>query len=234
MKNTTLGILAASAAFLAAGSAQAYNKVEVFNPAHFPAVVTVKYSACRSDTFTVPAATPAGAGSAKAASSRGGCLLTTVSAKLSGSNYTITDYSSSGTAVSRFVIRYMGTDGKQNYKIFSDLELANVFDREVANLNSPDGWVKGPSNSRLALAPGVAECREGNIKLNKEVDDLFQKALKERKINPAESKRHKELEQQILARRAANQKDGVITLAECNAMTKLFEAEKAEVIKMGQ
>lgn len=234
MKNTTLKILVSSAAFLAAGSAQAYNNVEVFNPAHYPAVVTVKYSACRSDTFTVPAATPAGAGSAKAGSSRGACLLTTVSAKLSGSNYTITEYSSSGTAVSRFVIRYMGT-GKQNYKIYSDLQLANIFDREVANLNSPDGWVKGPSNKpTITLAPGVEACRAGNIKLNTEIDDMFQKLNRERKITPAENKRYEQLEQQIKARRAENQKDGNITLDECNAMTKLFEAEKAEVIKMGQ
>lgn len=231
MKNTTLGILAASAAFLGASSAEAYDNATVFNAAHHPASVTVKYSACKSDTFTVPAATPAGPGKATAGSSRGACLLTRVSATLSGATYKIADYTSSGTSHSRFVIRYMSNE---NYKIFSDAELRNIFDREANNPNSPEGGFKGTSAKPLALAPGVAECREGNIKLNKEVDDLFQKALKERKINPAESKRHKELEQQILARRAANQKDGVITLAECNAMTKLFEAEKAEVIQMGQ
>jgi hypothetical protein len=234
MKKTILNGIAVGAACFAASSVQAYNNVEVFNPAHFPAAVTVKYSGCRSDTFTVPAATPAGAGSAKAGGNRGACLLTTVSAKLNGSNYTITEYSSSGTAVSRFVIRYMGT-GKENYKVYSDQQLQNIFDREVANLNSPDGWVKGPSTQpTITRAPGVEECRAGNIKLNKEIDDMFQKLNRERKISPAENKRYEALEQQIIARRKANQQDGIVTLAECNAMTKLFESEKAEIIKMGQ
>jgi hypothetical protein len=70
MKNTILKTLAAGAIGLAATSALAYDNATVFNAAHYPVNVEVRYSACRTDSFTVPAATPNGPGKATAGSNR--------------------------------------------------------------------------------------------------------------------------------------------------------------------
>lgn len=237
MKNTPLKVLVASAALFAAGSAAAYNNVDMFNAAHYPATITVNYSGCKSDTFTVAAATANGPGRATAGSSRGACLLTTISATLNGAGYKIADYSSSGTSLSKFVIRYMGKD---SYKIYSDMELQNIFDREAQNPNSPEGGFKTPATRNPLNAPlgspaqkTIAECRAANVNLDKEIDAIYQKANGERKISPVEAKRYQVLESGIRDRRAKLAKDG-FTLDDCHAMTKLYDAEKAEVIKMGQ
>ena len=46
--------LAAGAASVFAIGAHAYDNATVYNNAAYPASVTVKYAACKADTFTVP------------------------------------------------------------------------------------------------------------------------------------------------------------------------------------
>ena len=72
LKLTSLKLLEAITACFAASSALAYDNATVFNAAHYPVGVQVRYSACRTDNFTVPAATPQGPGRVTAGSSRGG------------------------------------------------------------------------------------------------------------------------------------------------------------------
>lgn len=235
MKTITLKLLAAGAACLAASGAQAHDNASIWNAAHYPADVTVRYAACKTDTFTVPAATPAGPGRASASTNRGACLITTVSATLKGRNYKIADYTSSGTSYSRFVIRYMSGE---NYKIYSDAELQNIFDREAKNPNSPEGDFAAPRNPLNAPLGSkaqvtIAECRAGNVKLDAEIDALYIKAKQAGKITPVEAKRYQQMEEAISARRKKLAGDG-FTLADCNTMTQEYEKEKAEVIKMGQ
>lgn len=225
------------AVLLGATSAFALDKASIWNAAHYPAAVTVRYAGCVSDTFTVPAATSQSPGRATAGSNRGGCLITTISATLQGKPYKIADYSSSGAPFSRFVIRYMGGE---NYKIYSDGELQNIFDREATNPSSPEGEFKTPAQVNPLNAPKgsptqltIAACREANVKLDQEIDALFTKAYKERKITSAEEKRYYQLERAIKERRTKLASDG-FTLADCNSMTLEYEKEKAEVIKMAQ
>ncbi len=242
MKNATLKVLAASLISLAATSAFAYDNATVFNAAHYPANVEVRYSGCRTDSFTVPAATPNGPGRATAPSNRGSCLITTVAAALNGATYPIADYASSGTSHSRFLVRFMGPAySKAGYKIYSDWELQNIFDREAANQASPEGTgfnvpaVRNPLNAPLGSPAQVtiAACRAANVKLDGEIDELFRKAFAARKITTAESIRYQRLEEAIRERRRVLASDG-FTLADCNTMTQLYEAEKAEIIKMSQ
>ncbi len=235
MKKTTLRILAAGAACFAVSSALAYDSPVVYNPAHYPVSVIVRYSGCQPDSFAVPAATPQGAGMARASGNRGACLITTVSAAVQGRPFPVVDYTSSGTSHSRFVVRYMNNGG---YKIYSDWELQNIFDREVANPNSPEGPgfnvpnpLNAPKGSPEQLT--IAACRAANVKLDQEIDAIYMKANNERKITSAEAARYAQLEAGIRARRTALASDG-FTLADCNVMTKLYEAEKAEVIQMAK
>lgn len=120
------GIYRAAAAFacLAAMAASAYDKATIENRTTFPASVTVKYAACRSDSFSVPAGTvgkdAVNPGRATAPTRRGGCLITSISASLSGAKHPVTTYTSSGTSYSQFIIQ--GADG--NYRVWSNHELA--------------------------------------------------------------------------------------------------------------
>ena len=223
-------------------NAQAYDNALVYNAAHYPVDVQVRYSACRTDSFTVPAATPQGPGRATAGSSRGSCLITTVAAVLKGAAYPVVDYTSSGTSHSRFLVRFMGPAySKAGYKIYSDWELQNIFDREAANQASPEGSgfnvpaVRNPLNAPLGSPAQVtiAACREANVKLDREIDAIYRDALTKRKITSVESRRYQQLEEGIAARRKVLASDG-FTLADCHTMTQLYEAEKAEVIKMAQ
>ena len=242
MKKTILVIFAASALGLTATAALAYNSATIYNAAHYPVDVQVRYSGCRSDNFSVPAATPAGPGRATASSNRGACLITTVAAVLKGAAYPVADYASSGTSHSRFVVRFMGQAYSQvGYKIFSDWELQNIFDREAGNPASPEGTgfnvpaVRNPLNAPLGSPAqiDIAACRASNVKLDGEIDALFRDAYAKRKITSAEAARYQQLENAIRERRKVLASDG-FTLADCNTMRALYEAEKAEVIAMSK
>ncbi len=242
MKKNILIIFAASTLGLTATSALAHDNATIYNAAHYPADVQVRYSGCKADNFTVPAATPQGPGRATAGSSRGACLITTVAARLNGAQYPIADYSSSGTSQSRFVVRFMGPAySKVGYKIYSELELQNIFDREASNPASPEGTgfnvpaVRNPLNAPLGspAQTNIAACRAANVKLDSEIDALVRDAYAKRKITSDEYARYQRLEADIEKRRKALASDG-FTLADCITMTKLYEAEKAEVIAMSK
>jgi hypothetical protein len=140
MNRTSLRLLAASACLACAASAYAYDRAIIHNNAYYPVNVTIKYAACRSDSFTVPAKarTKGGsAGQATAPTNRGGCLITSITGNMSGQNYRIDPYSSSGTGYSQFYISYSGG----SYKILSQWEVdPNEF---LANNDSPEGDLAG-------------------------------------------------------------------------------------------
>jgi hypothetical protein len=238
MKKTTLRILVAGAACFAVSSALAYDSPVVYNAAHYPVNVIVRYSGCQPDSFAVPAATPQGPGIARAGSNRGACLITTVSAAVQGRSFPVVDYTSSGTSHSRFLVRYQNNGG---YKIFSDWELQNTFDREAQNPASPEGTgfnvphtpnpLNAPQGSPLQAT--IAACRAANVQLDKDIDAIYMKAQSERKITSAEAARYQQLEAGIRARRTLLASDG-FTLADCHTMTKLYDAEKAEVMQMAR
>jgi fructose-specific component phosphotransferase system IIB-like protein len=79
--------------------------------------------------------------------------------------------------------------------------------------------------------PKVAECRAANLKTDKEIDATYSKAKAEGKIVPAEAARFRAMEERIARHRAALARDG-FTLADCQAMAKDYEVEKAAVMKM--
>ena len=146
--NTTLMRLAAGAACLAAAGAYAYDRANVTNRAPWPATVTVKYAACKTDTFTVPGSTKDKTGTATAPTNRGACLITSVSATLQGKSYPVTSYTSSGTSYSLFVIwysspitEYMGGTKPAAYRINSKQELGSgpTWLAAVGSTASPEG-----------------------------------------------------------------------------------------------
>ena len=67
----------------------------------------------------------------------------------------------------------------------------NLFDREAQNKNSPEGEIRSTGNplnapKGSAAQITIAECRAANVLLDKEIDAIYAKASKERKITPAE------------------------------------------------
>jgi len=120
----TIRLAAGALTALVTLSAQAYDRATIENRTTFPASVTVKYAACKSDSFGVPAGTVAKdgitPGRATAPTSRGACLITSISGSLNGAKFPVTTYTSSGTSYSQFILQ--GGDG--NYRIWSNHELA--------------------------------------------------------------------------------------------------------------
>jgi hypothetical protein len=136
MNAVTLKRIAVIAACLAATGAYAYDRAVVTNMAPWPAAVTVKYAACKTDSFTVPASTKDKLGRATAPTNRGACLITSISATVTGKKpYPVTSYSSSGTSYSDFVITYMPP-----YVIKSKHELGDAgWAYTMKNTGSPEG-----------------------------------------------------------------------------------------------
>lgn len=231
---STFKKVAALACLAACAAAQAYDNVTVWNPAHHPVNIAVNYSGCRSDAFTVPAATLAAPGRATAGGSRGGCLLTSVHGQVVGRpNFGVAHYASSGTQRSVFLVRYMSG---MNYKIYSDVELSGIFEREAFREDSPEGgFPTGQAANRIPLAPNLQACRDQNIVLDREINAMMDELIKAGKISTDKQRRWQALETGIRDRRNALAYDGNgFTLADCYEMTRLFEAERLEVISMAR
>ena len=153
----------AAAGFAISISAHAYDRATVYNSARFPASVTVKYAACKSDTFVVPAKTTVVAAQATAPTNRGGCLITSISGHLNGATYPIASYTSSGTSYSLFLIRY---DGKNGYKIMSNHEpeiaarwndiLTDDLAPGMVSIEGPNG--PGPRNHHVPAGKAGDSC----------------------------------------------------------------------------
>lgn len=128
-------------------SAFAYPRAEITNRAPFPARVIVRYAACRSDTFNVGASRLDKQGVLHAAVSvaptnRGACLITSITATLSGTSRGVTTYTSSGTSYSQFIIAPTAND----FRVYSSAELAreNAATREGKSpgffITNKTGW----------------------------------------------------------------------------------------------
>lgn len=107
-------------------AAHAYDRVTITNRTIFPASVEVNYPGCSNDRFSVPAGALQTDGSivpgkATAPTYRGACLVTWISASLTGSDKGVTRYESSGTSYSEFTIQ--GTE--DDFRVYSSHELAN-------------------------------------------------------------------------------------------------------------
>lgn len=163
MKSVTLRTLAAGAACLAAAGAYAYDSPTVWNTAQVPAAVTVKYAACKADTFTVPARNVQGPGKATASANRGGCLITSVSATLQGKPHRVGEFSSSGSIHSVFLIRFLG--GDPAYKIYVNKDMSpDHFETEKWKDDSPDGPLASTANSRAADLPVCQKANQASIR----------------------------------------------------------------------
>jgi hypothetical protein len=123
-KIMALRVVSGAVASIFATSVLAYDRATIENRTTFPASVHVSYAACKSDSFTVPAGKiqkdGVAPGRATAPTRRGACLITSISAGLSGAKYPVTTYTSSGTSYSNFIIQ--GGDG--SYRVWSNHELA--------------------------------------------------------------------------------------------------------------
>lgn len=162
MNLASLRILAAGVACLAASGAHALDSPTVWNNAHYPAAVTVRYAACKSDTFTVPARNIQGIGKATASANRGQCLITSVEATLNGKDYKVAAYSSPGAQHSQFMIRYIG--GNPPYKIVADKDMgSNQFGAEQLNDKSPEGSLATAATARQAMSTDpLPACQKDN------------------------------------------------------------------------
>lgn len=133
-------------------SAHAYPTAKVTNNTPFTAKGTVHYALCKHDNFTVKA------GEKWHAHSRGACLITKITAKLSGDPShngpklkSVTTYKSSGTSYSNFFIQSAGN----NYRVYSDHE----YKREVTNKDmSPGFMIKNNTQWPLAIALSQIGC----------------------------------------------------------------------------
>ncbi len=135
MHKNILKVSSGAIACIFAVNAFAYDKAKVINMAPWPAAVTVKYAACKGDSFTVPAATKDKIGVASPTANRGACLIRSISATLNGKNYPVSSYTSSGTSYSEFIITYVPP-----YAIKSKHELgAAGWAANSGNTNSPVG-----------------------------------------------------------------------------------------------
>ncbi|MBC7673210.1 MAG: hypothetical protein H7247_12380 [Polaromonas sp.] len=102
-----------------------YPRATVTNYEGFPAVVEVNYRSCKKDNFTVPAATRVDLawvpGTATASTNRGVCLISSITASLTGDTAKVTTYTSSGTSYSQFVIRRLFC-GRAGLRVWSKSE----------------------------------------------------------------------------------------------------------------
>ena len=89
----------------------------------------------------------------------------------------------------------------------------------------------GQATAKPAVDPKITACLAANFKLDKEIDDLFNKARASNRISDAEAIQYRQLEANIARLRGFLAKDGT-TLAECEAITKQYEIEKIKVQKM--
>lgn len=157
MHKNILKISSGAIASIFAVNAFAYDRATVENRTTFPASVTVKYAACRSDSFNVPAATikkdGLTSGRATAPTNRGGCLITSISGSLSGAKHPVTTYTSSGTSYSQFILQ--GADG--SYRIWSNHELAaeNAKSREG---KSPGFYITNKTKWPVSVALEQVGC----------------------------------------------------------------------------
>ncbi len=160
MKTLDLKILAIVAS-LAASSAFAYESATVLNNAPVPANVTVRYAACKSDSFTVPARTlQGGAGTATAPVNRGACLITGVTTTFTGKPWTATAYSSKGTSFSQFLIWY----GAGGYTITESHDMTpDRWSLMRDQDDSPDGPLGNQATARQALSTDpLPRCQKAN------------------------------------------------------------------------
>ena len=135
----------------------AYDRATIENRTTYPASVTVKYAACRSDSFGVPAGTigkdSINPGRATAPTKRGGCLITSISGNLAGAKSGVQTYTSSGTSYSQFILQ--GAEG--NYRIWSNHELAaeNAKSREG---KSPGFYITNKTKWPVSVALEQVGC----------------------------------------------------------------------------
>jgi|LakMenEpi03Aug12_release.lakeMendotaPanAssembly.Ray.scaffolds.fasta_scaffold314299_1 hypothetical protein len=142
---------------LSAGHAQAYARATIVNRALYPASVTINYPGCRNDTFMVPAASMQNGklveGSATAPTYRGGCLISWISAQLSGSNASVQNYTSSGTGYSNFIIQPSGS----GYRVYSNQELA-AENSQSRQGKSPGFYITNKTNWPVSVALEQVGC----------------------------------------------------------------------------
>jgi hypothetical protein len=110
-------------AALPMAAAHAYPRATIHNRTLYPARVEVNYPGCSNDKFNVPAATLKADGTlvegvATAPTTRGGCLITWISATLTGAPSGVTRYTSSGTSYSQFIIAPTQTE----FRVYSEQE----------------------------------------------------------------------------------------------------------------
>jgi hypothetical protein len=157
MSNLILKISSGAIATLLSFNALAYDRATIENRTTFPASVTIKYPGCRSDSFNVPAGTVAKngitPGRATAPTSRGGCLISSISASLQGAKFPVTTYTSSGTSYSQFILQ--GADG--SYRVWSNHELAaeNAKSREG---KSPGFYITNKTKWPVSVALEQVGC----------------------------------------------------------------------------
>jgi hypothetical protein len=222
MKRLVPAILAIISS-LAANSALAYPSATVFNNAPVPANVTVRYAACRSDSFTVPARNlKDGAGRATSPVNRGACLITGVEATFTGKSWTARPYSSKGTSFSQFLIWY---DGSGVYTITESHDMTsdrweNMKDQD----SSPDGALGNTLSNRQAMGDNpLPKCQADNQSSIAQLEARIDGAPPG-KLSKAQKDRFQSIRNSL--KPIPGQKG---TIENCNKKTQTIAAWKAEV-----